>query len=319
MAVHLRRHQRPLEPSYVSQRPSVAVFVLGNSGDRRLQEIHHKTAGGTTLSRFEYVYSPAGRVTTWTQQDGTQTRAYDFTYDDAAQLVSAVYRTTDPTPSILTKYSYTYDRAGNRSGAEVDDAPTSSSYDGMNRLTSHATGGALTFEGILSEPSSVVVQGKPAKVDANNRFVGSANVTGGVNNVTVTATDPNGNVTANIYQVEVGSANGVVTHDQDGNITGDANRSFEWNAENELMAVVVGNGRTEFTYDGLQRRVRAVHKLNGIVQSDRRVVWCGFEMCEERAADGETVTRTVLARGEIVGGEAHFFAGDHLGNVRYCY
>jgi len=54
---------------------------LNNAGDRRLQDIHHQTAAGTTLSRFSYAYDPLGNITTWTQQYGTDIKAYDFTYE----------------------------------------------------------------------------------------------------------------------------------------------------------------------------------------------------------------------------------------------
>jgi hypothetical protein len=115
----------------------------GNTQDRRLQEIHHQTGTGTTLSDFQYAYDRVGNITTWTQQYGTDVKAYDFTYDNADQLIGAVYRTTDPTPTIVKRYGYTYDTAGNRTTARVDDAPVTFSYSTMNQLTSQAGGGAF--------------------------------------------------------------------------------------------------------------------------------------------------------------------------------
>src|SRR5262249_2955132 len=93
---------------------------LGNVGDHRLQEIHHRAVAGATLSRFAYAYDAVGRITTWTQQYQTTTRAYDLTYDAADQLTAATYRTTDPTPTVLSRYLYRYDSAGNRTGAQTD-------------------------------------------------------------------------------------------------------------------------------------------------------------------------------------------------------
>ena len=77
----------------------------------------------------------------------------------------------------------------------------------------------------------------------------------------------------------------------------------------------MGTHRSEFTYDGQQRRVRIVEKENGATQTDTKVLWCDRQICEERAADGTTVTRRAFARGEQIGGIAHFFAADHLGSV----
>ena len=103
--------------------------------------------------------------------------------------------------------------------------------------------------------------------------------------------------------------------DANGNLTADGTRTFEWDARNQLVAVTVGTHRSELTYDGLQRRVRIVEKENGVTQSDTNVVWCEKQICEERAADGVTVTRRAFAQGEQIAGTARFFATDHLGSV----
>jgi RHS repeat-associated protein len=103
--------------------------------------------------------------------------------------------------------------------------------------------------------------------------------------------------------------------DANGNLTSDGTRTFEWDARNQLVAVNVGTHRSEFTYDGQQRRVRVVEKESGVTQSDTRVMWCDKEICEERAADGTTVTRRAFERGEQVAGAARFFAADHLGSI----
>lgn len=77
------------------------------------------------------------------------------------------------------------------------------------------------------------------------------------------------------------------------------------------------SGLTEVnsSYDGDRRRVRVVEKENSVVQSDTKVIWCEDEICEERAADGVTVTRRPFTMGEHVAGVARFFGVDHLGSV----
>jgi RHS repeat-associated protein len=102
--------------------------------------------------------------------------------------------------------------------------------------------------------------------------------------------------------------------DANGNLTLDGSRTFEWDARNQLVAVNVGTHRSEFTYDGQQRRVRIVEKENSVVQSDTNVVWCGMMICEERVAG--TVIRRGFSRGEQVSGVSRFFARDHLRSVR---
>jgi RHS repeat-associated protein len=59
----------------------------------------------------------------------------------------------------------------------------------------------------------------------------------------------------------------AITYDADGNMTYDGNnQSFEWDAANRLSAVnyVDTGDRTEFTYDGLGRRVRIVEYGPGV-------------------------------------------------------
>jgi hypothetical protein len=70
-------------------------------------------------------------------------------------------------------------------------------------------------------------------------------------------------------------------------------------------------GRTDrkFSYDGQQRRIRVIERENSVVQSDTKVLWCEDEICEERAADGVTVTRRPFTLGELVAGPARFFGG----------
>src|SRR5439155_9541186 len=120
-----------------------------------------------------------------------------FGYDLADQLTAATTQTTDPTPTVLKRYAYAFDPAGNRTSEQVDDRIVSASHDSLNRLTSQTSGGALRIAGTLDEPGTVTVQSKPVTVDAANRFQGSVAVTNGTTTVAVTATDTSGNQTTN--------------------------------------------------------------------------------------------------------------------------
>ena len=59
-----------------------------------------------------------------------------------------------------------------------------------------------------------------------------------------------------------------------------------------------------------------IEKENGVTTADTRVLWCETAICEERAADGVTVTRRAFGLGEQINGQARFFTVDHLGSVR---
>ncbi len=97
---------------------------------------------------------------------------------------------------------------------------------------------------------------------------------------------------------------------------------YEWDAAHRLVAITEGTHRTEFAYDGFSRRTRIVEKENGTVVTDRRYLWCGSELCEERDSTG-TVRKRFYGQGEsIVANDAAFPAGnyfyvrDHLTSVR---
>ena len=288
---------------------------FGNSGDRRLQTIHHQTSAPTTLSKFDYTYSPGGNILTWRQQAGTDAVMWEYGYDAAEQLTRAVKQSTDPTPSILKRYAYAYDPAGNRTVEQIDDTVIGASYSSLNRLTSQQPNGVIRVMGAVNEAATVTIQGQPASVTSGNVFEGTATIPSGTSTFAVTATDTNNNVTSQEYEIDNTGSTKSFTYDANGNMTSDGTRSFEWDARNQLTAVIIGTERTEFTYSGVQRRVRVVEKQNSVAVSDITVVWCGAHICEERTSSG-TVARRQFSQGEETSSVARYFATDHLGSVR---
>jgi RHS repeat-associated protein len=309
---HTRRLQQLTYPN--GQTSSYAYFA--NSGDRRLQDIHHQASGGGTLSRFSYTYDGVGNVGTWTQQYETTTHAYDFSYDLADQLVGAVYRTTSGTPTILKRYGYGYDGGGNRTGTQVDDAPTTWSHNAMNQVTARVAGGGLRFEGTVSEAAAVTVQGRAAVVDGANRFVGTALVAAGTTTVPVVATDASGNTKTENYEVDVTAASGTFTYDANGNLTASGTKTFEWNARDELVRVL-DNGIeiAAFAYDGYGRRVQK--SAGGVT---RAYVYDEDDIAEERVTGGG-VSRHVHGPAidqplaTVDGSGTTYYLADHLGSI----
>jgi len=290
---------------------------LAATQERRLQTIHHQYPNAATLSKFDYTYDPVGNILTWQQQaDSAAPTLWRYGYDRADQLVRASQETTGGMPTVLHEYAYGYDPAGNRLYEQIDTDVTAWTYTNLNRLQAQAGGGVLQLRGSVNEPATVTVQGVPAAVSSANQFQGGLPVVPGTNVFTVTATDGSGNVATAQYEVDVTSAPKTFTYDANGNLTSDGTRTFEWNALNQLAAINLGTERSEFEYDGLQRRVRQEEKENGVTTADTRVLWCETVICEERAADGVTVTRRPFGLGEQITGAAHYFTTDHLGSVR---
>ena len=296
---------------------SATYSYLGSSSEHRLQQIVNQRSGGATLSTFQYAYDLKGLIKSWTQQtDSNPAKAYLLERDGVDRLVAATLQTTDPTPAILKRHRYTYDPAGNRVTEQIDDMAVAATYNNLNALMTLQPGGALIFRGTVNEPATVSVQAKPATVDPANAFQGQAQLAAGATAVAVAATDPSGNTRTNTYQVSVSGSSSTLSYDANGNLTSDGVRTFEWDGANRLTAVNQGTHRSEFTYDGWGQRMRIVEKDNAVLTSDRRFLWCGSTLCEERDATGASVTRRFFERGMQESGAPFFYTTDHLGNVR---
>jgi RHS repeat-associated protein len=289
---------------------------FGHTGDDRLQTILHQRADTTAISRFDYAYDGVGNIASWTREaDAAASTQYHFAYDAADQVLGATKQTTDPTPTILARYRYAYDPAGNRTSEQIDDAVIGASYNSANELVSTQPSGGVYFSGSVTEPANVTIAGQPALVAPDNTFAKTVPLSAGTNTIAIAATDPSGNTASQNYQVTNSGSTTSFTYDANGNLTADGTRTFTWDAEDRLVGVNVGTHRSEFTYDGFSRRVEIVEKDGGTTTSDMRFVWCGLALCEARDASSSVLKR-YFAQGVQDGGTAYFYTRDHLGSVR---
>jgi RHS repeat-associated protein len=287
--------------------------------DPRLQEIHHRKADGTTLARLTYDHDAAGNVTTWTQQfESADATAYDLTYDAANELTDATYHTVGPAPVLLKRYAYGYDTAANRTIEQVDGTATLASYDATNHLISQQPGGALRFEGTVNEPAKVTIQGRAADVDAQNRFRGSAQVSGGTTMVDVIAVDATTNSRVNTYRVTVPGSSATYSYDANGNLVGDGANTYDWDGANRLVRVLRGGVEVaRFAYDGLGRRVQKT-TTGGVTH---QYVYDSDDILEERLSNGPTrryvhgPTRVDQPLARIESGAPTYYVADHLGSI----
>jgi RHS repeat-associated protein len=290
-----------------------------NLGDQRLKQIKNLNPSAGVISQFDYTYNLVGNITTWTQADSdmANSRRYDFGYDAVDQLRNANLTDT-VTQASVHQYDYDYDAASNRRTAQRDGAVTSSGSNGLNQITSQAGGGEAHFRGKVNEPAAVTVAGTPASVDAFGNFNGVATVNVGANTVAVAATDANGNNRSNNYQVTVPSeASKTLSYDLNGNLTSDGDKTYEWDGADRLVAInyVGTSNRSEFSYDGLHRRVKVVEKTGGVATSTKNLILVGSEVSEERDASNN-VTKRYYAQGMQVGSNTNYYARDHLGSIR---
>jgi RHS repeat-associated protein len=306
--------------------PTTNYSYLTVNQDVRLGEIQNLTHAGVALSKFDYTYNEVGTIASWQQQSDSSTpTVWNYQYDGADQLLSAI-KTNTSTSAVLATYVYQYDLAGNRLSEQINLGLQSTSSNNLNQVTGHSGVGTMEFAGTLSKPATVTVGGNPAAVDSSNHFTGFAPVTNGVNNIPITAKDFSGNVTTNTIQVTEpsGTVGGTPTYDILGNMTNNgAGQTYEWDAKNEITAInysgaAIENNitRSEFSYDGLRRRVKIIEKnASGTILSVKQHVWIIDTIAEERDAS-DTVQKRFYAQGVQIGTTSYFYTSDHLGSVR---
>jgi YD repeat-containing protein len=225
--------------------------------DERLQTIQNLNSSSAVLSQFDYTYDAKGQIASWKQQaDSNPAMRYDIGYDPAGQLTSDVLK-TDSTNAVLHQYYYNYDAAANRTSEQIDSSVTKMVPNSVNQITSLSAGGPTRFQGTISAPGNVTVNGQPANMSSSTNFVANPSLNGGTSTVAVVATDGSGNATTNHYQVVIPPQSTVSpSYDAAGRMTNNGNgQAYTWDAENRLMQITQGSNTYQFAYDALGRRI----------------------------------------------------------------
>jgi RHS repeat-associated protein len=82
-----------------------------------------------------------------------------------------------------------------------------------------------------------------------------------------------------------------------------------------VTAIIQGANQSQFFYNGSGQMLRIVETSGGVIQADRRFVWCGMQMCEEWNSNNLVVNR-YFDQGEQQGGTNLFYTRDQLGSIR---
>ena len=112
-------------------------------------------------------------------------------------------------------------------------------------------------------------------------------------------------------------------YDAAGNLTNNGlGMTFEWDAANRLVALnyTATNNRSEFNYDGFNRRVEIVEKTGATVMNRKKFVWAGNRIVVEEDANN-VITRRYFNEGEQrVAADGvqrnYYYSRDHLGSIR---
>jgi len=296
----------------------------------RLAAITHRKGDNTLISSYGYAFSKGGQLRTWTQQVGADPlEHWQIEHDEAEQLRSVIAREGGPTGTILRQQFYNYDPAGNRTGYQDGHSVRALSYNHLNQIMSQPSGGPVRFEGTIDEPGTVSINEQPASMrtvlDANEdptfRFLADVPLTTGLNQVTVEAADGSSNTTSELYEVTVTELTGQTApaYDPRGNMTSNGRgQTYEWDSLNRLLAIVYADDtRTEFTYDALSRRVRILEKDDqGDPVTDKRLLWEGTSIAQERDASNTVVKRYATHGLALSDDSTYFYTRDHLGSIR---
>jgi RHS repeat-associated protein len=117
------------------------IYTYNADGD--LSTITNLAPDHVTVNSFDqYSYDAIGNVTTDTNRDG----AWQYGYDAAGQLLTAVFTPNASNPDHLTAQNlqYAYDAVGNRVSATINGVTTSYSVNNVNEYTSSTNSGVAT-------------------------------------------------------------------------------------------------------------------------------------------------------------------------------
>ena len=255
-----------------------------------------------------YAYDSAGRTTNIVNALGSFTYDYD---GPTARLLDAVYPNGQ-----TTHYDY-FDNLGDRRLKSITNLKPDTSLISRFTYAYNAVGDITNW---LQE-LGVVTNDWSIDYDAADQLLsvhddeggGSADYAYGYdtagNRLLETVGTTNRTFQYNALNQLISSSDAALT-----------NATYSWDADQRLVAVDQGTNRSEFSYDGLGRRVRIVEKQNGVIVEDRSFLWCGMMLCEERDATGAVVEKRYFDQGvqAVTGPSAgdYFYALDHLGSVR---
>jgi RHS repeat-associated protein len=287
--------------------------------------------------------------------DGSGTTTYAYVPVGALGALQVQQETRPP-----ANIAYAYDALGRLSSRTVGGQGTETyGYDAIGRLTSHAGDlGSFTLawlgqSGQIASRSLAgsLLESSWAHVTyTNDRRLASVGTTGlttgqstsfayttnAVNETTdLTQTSdaaiayPSGSLTQtasyNTLNQLTNLTGQAFTFDANGNLTGDGQRTYQWDAENRLIAIGYpsqAGKATTVAYDGLGRRVQiSSTPTGGGSATVTSYLWCGQALCQARNS-ADVVTRGYYTEGEFTPGApatSYYYAPDRVGSVRRVF
>jgi len=162
-------------------------------------------------------------------------------------------------------------------------------------------------------------------------FDAALNLTTGIQNVTVAATDGAGHTTTQLWTVQSGgnvanftyNANGdTLTRTMEPGTSIASVSNYTWSSTGQLLSVQQGNNTISFGYDGNGRRVSLSANIGGNITNEY-YLWDGNEIIQKRLSGNNSSNIVAkyfgsgfqaMSGGNITGN--YFYTRDHLGSIR---
>ena len=243
---------------------------------------------GHTLDGYTYTPDPLGLRTNILRNLGMVSSTVKAGFDNIGQLTAWSAAETNGVQRLNEQLNFVYDPAHNLHSRTNNGLAQSFTTDAANELTGVGRTGNFTLSGATPAPATnVTVNGQTAQVYGDFTFA-RTNLTLASGNNTFT------NVAQNTYGVTVSNqltislpSSVTLNYDNNGNLTNDGTRSFGFDTENQLTNITVaGNWRSDFIYDGLnRRRIERDYSWTGSTwtkTNEVRFIYDGYLLVQER-------------------------------------
>lgn len=240
-----------------------------------------------------------------TRQTFTAGNYADYGYDNIGQLTPALGKVAGGRARIREDFTYSYDPGGNLFERQNDQLEQDFYVNELNEPRSVGRDSHLTAAGTTASPATnVAVNGSTATFCSDNTFPRRVTVNSDDVTLTAIAHDAYGRAEANVSISYLPSTNSFV-YDLNGNLRTNGTRVFDYDDENELVAITEPAAwKSEFVYDGKMRRCirREYVWQSGIwnLQSEIRYVYDGNLVIEER--DSSNLPQVAYTRGKDLSG-----------------
>lgn len=256
--------------------------------------------GAATRASFGYVSDALGRRTSLTQS-GDIFASYSggglsttWGYNDRSEVTSSQTNYLNTSTAVLGRnFGYAYDPIGNRVTSSRDGASSTYTSNSLNQYTQRTDPGQVVASGLAPASGNVTVNSQAATRQGEyfHKSYAVSNGSAAVWSVLNITSDLGGSFSRTAFTPQTPES---YTYDNDGNITGDGRWTYQWDAENRLIAmetqasaysIGTPRQRLEFKYDYLGRRVQK-RVLNysapgWSLASERRYLYDGWNVVAE--------------------------------------